>query len=459
MHRPYKRLIRHTENDSLFHAVELSVLAATSPTPLHLHAEGLRGTGKTSILRAARDIMPQITRVKGCIYNCDPEKPHCPMHRNMSTQELSDVGHEAIPMPYLEISHSAKIATVVGSIDLAKLTDRSGPEAAMLPGILARAHRGIVLVDEINRLADTSPEIADVLLDVMGTKPGRLQIEETGLPTVELPLRVTVWAASNPDEDPGPLDGIRRQLSDRFDLCVGVKRPNDVSSLSRVLALSSDAYGLSLEITAPEQRLSPLWEAAKIVGLVQMSQDVVEIVSRLYIDYSLESIRAAESILYAARMNCARRGALRAEQEDIVTGAELALRHRVSPETLADILTHLKQKPTLVNANSPSMLSEIKRERELESSKQGGLLTRLFDAFKEPRTEQIHPNNGQLGGPHIADYNPPSLHKRRNVHAPAGEEQNNAEPQELQMVAPRSIAKSLNEIPYNDRVRSEGELQ
>ena len=343
MHKSYYRLIKHSENESLFHAVELSILAATSPTPLHLHAEGLRGTGKTSILRAAREIMPNITRITDCLYNCDPSSPHCPAHRGLSSEELSGMGTESIPMPYLEISHSAKIATVVGSIDLSKLTDSHGPEAALLPGILAQAHRGVVLVDEINRLADTSPEIADVLLDVMGTKPGRLQIEETGMPRVELPLKITVWAASNPDEDPGPLDGIRRQLSDRFDLCVGVKRPSEVSTLAHVLALSSEPYTGSAT-TQPTNSAHTLASKGQAVGLVQVPQELVNLVAKVYIDYALESIRAAEAILFTARMNCARRGAMQAEREDITVGVYMALRHRVSPEVLADILSSLKQK-------------------------------------------------------------------------------------------------------------------
>ena len=188
MPKEYHRLLRHSENEVLFLAVELSVLAAVSPTSLHLHAEGLRGTGKTSILRAARDVLPTIWRIAGCIYNCDPASPHCPEHRGLGHEDVAALGLERIGMPYLEISHSAKMATVVGSLDLKRLTDRRGPEAAMLPGILAQAHRGVVFIDEINRLADTNPEIADVLLDVMGTKPGRLQIEEAGLPRVELPV-------------------------------------------------------------------------------------------------------------------------------------------------------------------------------------------------------------------------------------------------------------------------------
>lgn len=458
MHKSYHRLIKHSENEALFHAVELSILAASSPTPLHLHAEGLRGTGKTSILRAAREITPDITRIMGCLYNCDPNHPHCPVHRGLRAEELATIGTESIPMPYLEISHSAKVATVVGSIDLSRLTDRHGPEAALLPGILAQAHRGIVLVDEINRLADTSPEIADVLLDVMGTKPGRLQIEETGLPRVELPLKVTVWAASNPDEDPGPLDGIRRQLSDRFDLCVGVKRPTEVSTLASVLSLSSEPYtGYEEQENTAADILSSRGQA---VGLVKVPQEMINLVAKVYIDYALESIRAAESILFTARMNCARRGGLQTDKDDIIVGVYMALRHRVSPEILADILASLKQKPTpmITTSSSSGAIPEFKRDNGLDSNKQGNLLTRLFEAFKDPRVDQLNQSSGSPGGPHVPDYNQPALQNRRNVSSPV-EAPTDISPEEIQMVAPPNVARGLAEIPFADRVRSEGELQ
>ena len=150
----------------------MSIVSTIAGEPLHIHAEGLRGTGKTTIMRKAQDILPTITRIKGCIYNCDPAEPHCPHHRELSAQEIADLGVEEIPMPFLEISHSAKVGTVAGSIDLAKLTDGSNPEARLLPGLIPQAHRGIIFIDEINRLADTAPEITDILLDLMGTKPG-----------------------------------------------------------------------------------------------------------------------------------------------------------------------------------------------------------------------------------------------------------------------------------------------
>jgi len=155
----YLQLTRHTGNNSLFLAVEMSLISTLRGSPFHIHAEGLRGTGKTTIMRSVKQILPKITRIKGCLYNCDPTAPHCPQHKNMTAEEIASIGTEEITVPFLEISHSAKIGTVAGTIDLSKLTNPNQPEAALLPGIIPQAHRGIIFIDEINRLADTSPEI------------------------------------------------------------------------------------------------------------------------------------------------------------------------------------------------------------------------------------------------------------------------------------------------------------
>lgn len=69
----------------------------------------------------------------------------------------------------------------------------------------------------------------------MGTKPGVVQIEEAGLPVVSVKVSVSVWAASNPDEDPGPLEEIRRQLSDRFDMVCYMGRPTSIDVLAKML--------------------------------------------------------------------------------------------------------------------------------------------------------------------------------------------------------------------------------
>ncbi|MBX5477171.1 MAG: AAA family ATPase, partial [Clostridia bacterium] len=369
-------VVRHPGNDELFRAVAWSLAGLRRGWPVHLHAEGLRGTGKTTILRAARALLPTIRRIRGCLYNCDPLAPHCPEHRHLSPGEIAALGEEAVPAPFLEISPSAKIGTVVGSIDLTRVLDRTRPEASLLPGTLAQAHRGIVFIDEINRLADIAPELADALLDVMGTKPGRLQIEETGLPKVVLPVNVTVWAASNPDEDPGPLSDVRRQLADRFDLVVSMSRPTTVDAVKRILSsrhplpaagapAASGMEGRGAGATAsgdgaasaPPAAAAPaasnaagdavsVWHEAETdpgEGWPEVDEILRDFLACTYVRFQLESLRAVEAWQATARLAAACRRGTRVSAEDLLRTAAPVLRHRVDPQTLAEILAYTRE--------------------------------------------------------------------------------------------------------------------
>lgn len=344
--KPYHRLARHYGNETLFEMVEMSIISTLWGDPLHIHAEGLRGTGKTTIMRAAKSVLPPIERIKDCLYNCDPKNPHCPEHAGMSAEELAEIGTEWIPMPYLEISHSAKIGTVVGSIDLAKITDPNNPTAAILPGVVPQAHRGIIFVDEINRLADTSPEITDVLLDVMGTKPGRIQIEEAGIPLVQIPVQVSVWAASNPDEEPGPLEEIRRQLSDRFDLVLYMGRPSSLETVTDILLQSEmgrlGQIGMTPDDSGEDERLLERFEklAYDYRGL-QVPDFLRNFIARIYLKYHIESLRAIEGIQQAAVLQAVLRERKQVLVSDIIKVIPLALKHRTEVDTLTKIMNNL----------------------------------------------------------------------------------------------------------------------
>ncbi|MHB9144394.1 MAG: magnesium chelatase [Symbiobacteriia bacterium] len=338
----YSMLVRHTGNQGLFLAVEMSLLAAAAGRPVHLHAEGLRGTGKTTILRAARQILPRIERIQGCLYNCHPDRPHCPQHGHLDRQAVASLGTEWVPMPFLEISHSAKVGTVVGSIDLARLTDPIRPQAALLPGTLPQAHRGIVFIDEVNRLAETAPELADVLLDVMGTKPGRVQIEETGVPAVVMPVQVTIWAASNPDEEPGPLEEIRRQLADRFDFAISMARPAVPEVVEDILSLAESWDPAGVEREEPFDTTTDWPGRSRQLPLVQASPGLKRTLATLYTQFSLESLRAVEALYLGSRLHALLHGYREATVTDLLAVAGMALRHRVDGETLARILRFLQ---------------------------------------------------------------------------------------------------------------------
>lgn len=330
--KSYYQLVRHDGNQELFRTVEMSIIALANGHPFHIHAEGLRGTGKTTIMRAVKEILPPIVRIKNCIYNCHPAAPHCPEHRNLSPEQVAQIGTEIVPCPFLEISHSAKVGTVVGSIDLNKLTDKILPTAALLPGSIPQAHRGIIFIDEINRLADTSPELADVLLDVMGTKPGRIQIEETGLPKIELPVNVTVWAASNPDEDPGPLLQVRKQLSDRFDLSVNMGRPNAYQDIMAILENRSRK-------TCSETNY---FHIPGNIHTVATAEEIKRALANIYVDYGLESIRAVEGMETAASLTALMDGRNSTSINDLIKVVPLVLGHRADRATISNILRYLE---------------------------------------------------------------------------------------------------------------------
>lgn len=349
----YAKLERYEGNEALFDLVRMSVVSTYAGEPLHIHAEGLRGTGKTTIMRKVQDILPTITRIKGCIYNCDPAAPHCPHHRELSAREITELGVEEIRMPFLEISHSAKVGTVAGSIDLAKLTDGENPEARLLPGIIPQAHRGIIFIDEINRLADTAPEITDILLDLMGSKPGHLQIEEAGLPVVHLNVIVSVWAASNPDEDPGSLEEIRRQLSDRFDMVCYMGRPTSIDVLAKMLKINYHNTKLHPDNNGSENleeinRLHARYTQTMLKWAENYQQaDLPDFlrnyIARLYVKHNLESIRAIEAMQQGAVLYSIINDRDQATINDVTNMLPLILKHRIDSDALIRVLNDIEK--------------------------------------------------------------------------------------------------------------------
>ena len=243
-------------------------------------------------------------------------------------------------MPFLEISPSAKKGTIVGSIDLKKISSQDCPEAALLLGTIPISLRGIVFIDEINLIAYSLPEITDLLLDVMGTKPGRIQIEEAGLPIVEMPVKVSIWSASNPDEDPGPLEDIRRQLSDRFDFTVNVNRPTNPRVVNMILD------GLSLNKDDETEKIINFIETKNSLDRFSPSSKVKELFASLYVDYGIESLRGVEAALLGTKIRSAlfKRDS---NLDDVIFIAKHALRHRVELKNFNDMLKNLEQKKNL----------------------------------------------------------------------------------------------------------------
>ena len=211
-------------------------------------------------------------------------------------------------------------------------------QAALL-GTIPRANRGIIFIDEINRLADTSPELTDVLLDTMGTKPGRVQIEEAGLPggvapagdgrggstRMKTPARLRMFASAIDRSIYRLKWGGPRTRNDSQDL--GVRR-------------------LDAPRTEPAIPTSGCWPgrmaaAALLAPRVLFPDEMVELLATIYVDFDIESIRAMEAARTAARCRAALAGRSRAAIEDLRAVLAMALRHRVEVAALANILRYV----------------------------------------------------------------------------------------------------------------------
>ncbi|MFZ1425450.1 MAG: ATP-binding protein, partial [Geminicoccaceae bacterium] len=184
---------------------------------------GDRGTGKSTAVRALAALLPPMQAVVGCSYNCDPDAdgarctPDCPSRRGPRA-----VKTRKMPVPVVELPLGATEDRVVGALDLERALSRG--EKAFEPGLLARANRGFLYIDEVNLLED---HLVDLLLDVAAS--GENLVEREGL-SVRHPARFVLVGSGNPEEGE-----LRPQLLDRFGLSVEVKTPADLPTRIEVV--------------------------------------------------------------------------------------------------------------------------------------------------------------------------------------------------------------------------------
>jgi energy-coupling factor transporter ATP-binding protein EcfA2 len=201
-------------------------IAAVDPGVGGVLIFGDRGTGKSTAVRALAALLPPIPVVEGCAYGCDPSGngTRCP---DCSRRTTPPPSREA-PVPMVDLPLGATEDRVVGTMDLERaLVDGT---RRFEPGLLARANRGFLYIDEVNLLED---HLVDLLLDVAAS--GENVVEREGI-SIRHPARFVLVGSGNPEEG-----DLRPQLLDRFGLSVEVETPRDLDLRVEVLR-RRDAY-------------------------------------------------------------------------------------------------------------------------------------------------------------------------------------------------------------------------
>ena len=176
---------------------------------------GDRGTGKSTTIRAIADLLPEIEVVKDDPFNS--HKTDLELMGNevkLSVQNGESVETEYIKIPMVDLRLGATEDRVCGTIDIEKaLTDGV---KAFEPGLLAKANRGLLYVDEVNLLDD---HLVDILLDSAAS--GWNTVEREGI-SIRHPARFVLVGSGNPEEGE-----LRPQLLDRFGMHAEIRTVKD----------------------------------------------------------------------------------------------------------------------------------------------------------------------------------------------------------------------------------------
>ncbi|WP_018260058.1 magnesium chelatase ATPase subunit I [Methylobacterium sp. WSM2598] len=268
------------------------LIGAVDPSVGGVLVFGDRGTGKSTAVRALAALLPPMRAVAGCPYACDPadEAFLCPACRARAPQGLPV---QSVPVPVVDLPLGATEDRVVGALDIGKALTRG--EKAFEPGLLARANRGFLYIDEVNLLED---HLVDLLLDVAAS--GVNTIEREGL-SLRHPARFVLVGSGNPEEGE-----LRPQLLDRFGLAVAVTTPADLAARVAIVrrrdAYERDPAGFAAEWAGEEERLAGAILAARArLPRVAVPDEVLEAAARLCLALGTDGLRGELTLMRTAR--------------------------------------------------------------------------------------------------------------------------------------------------------------
>ena len=285
------------------------MIAAVDPKVGGVLAFGDRGAGKSTAVRALAALLPPMSAVVGCPYQCDP-------------------ADAAAQCAVVDLPLGATEDRVVGALDLERALAHG--EKSFEPGLLARANRGFLYIDEVNLLED---HLVDLLLDVAAS--GENVVERDGL-SIRHPERLVLVGTGNPEEGE-----LRPQLLDRFGLSVEVKTPADLPTRIEVIkrrdAFETDpaAFVAHWEKEEAKQRKRIL-AAREHIASVKVADRELENAARLCMALGTDGLRGELTLMRAARAAAALDGAKAVDDGHLKTVAPMALRHRLRRNPLDD---------------------------------------------------------------------------------------------------------------------------
>lgn len=293
---------------------------------------GDRGTGKSTTIRALADLLPEIDVVAGDPYNSSPSDPDLQSTEVRARAEQGEeLPVEPRQVPMVDLPLGATEDRLCGTIDIEKALSEG--VRAFEPGLLAKANRGLLYVDEVNLLDD---HLVDVLLDSAAS--GWNTVEREGV-SVRHPARFVLIGSGNPEEGE-----LRPQLLDRFGMSVEVRTVRDpelrVQVVDQRTAFDSDPDGFNNAVQTTQDALQDRVIAAqKLLNQVAIDPDLRIRISAVCGELDVDGLRGDIVTNRAARALAAFEGRTEVDENDVARVVACCLRHRLRKDPLETIDT------------------------------------------------------------------------------------------------------------------------
>ncbi len=309
--------------------MKLAILtAAVEPRIGGVLVLGDRGTGKSTAVRALAALLPKVRAVESCPYHCDPDAIASSCEHCASLKANGTIKAVQKPVPVVDLPLGATEDRVVGALDLERALSQG--VKAFEPGLLARANRGFLYIDEVNLLED---HLVDLLIDVAAS--GENLVEREGL-SVRHPARFVLVGSGNPEEGE-----LRPQLLDRFGLAVDVSTPTDlklrVEVVKRRDAFERDPEGFCETWRKEDEKIRRRIVAArKRLPEVEVPDAALARAAQLCMALGTDGLRGELALMRAARALAAYEGDTVVNDEHLRRMAAPSLRHRLRRNPLDD---------------------------------------------------------------------------------------------------------------------------
>ena len=291
---------------------------------------GDRGTGKSTTIRALADLLPEIDVVADDPFNSHPSDPELmsdALRERVAQQVEIAIAKKKVPM--VDLPLGATEDRVCGTIDIEKALSEG--VKAFEPGLLAKANRGILYVDEVNLLDD---HLVDVLLDSAAS--GWNTVEREGI-SIRHPARFVLVGSGNPEEGE-----LRPQLLDRFGMHAEIRTVKEPTLRVQIVEQRSDFDQNPkefLEKYEPEQNelQKQLVDAQERLKSVQLDYDLRVKISQVCAELDVDGLRGDIVTNRAAKALAACEGRTEVTVDDIRRVVTLCLRHRLRKDPLESI--------------------------------------------------------------------------------------------------------------------------